>query len=105
MGFPSGVLAIRVATFRIASRARRASGAGVPLPVVARILGHSGPKMTLRYGHVADREIENAAERIVSNAGLSAIFGIAFPDDALARTAGFGDETPRPFGLCARAGY
>ena len=37
---------------------------GVPLPVVARLLGHKQPRMTLRYAHVGDREIESAAERI-----------------------------------------
>ena len=37
---------------------------GVPLPVVARLLGHSSPQMTLRYAHLADRDIENAAERV-----------------------------------------
>ena len=38
---------------------------GVPLPVVARLLGHSKAVMTLRvYSHVADREVEAAAERI-----------------------------------------
>ena len=37
---------------------------GVPLPVVSRLLGHKRPSMTLRYAHVADREVEAAAERI-----------------------------------------
>ena len=37
---------------------------GVPLPVVARLLGHRHPSMTLRYAHVGDREIEAAAERV-----------------------------------------
>ena len=37
---------------------------GVPLPVVSRLLGHRNPSMTLRYAHVADREVEAAAERI-----------------------------------------
>ncbi len=37
---------------------------GVPLPVVARLLGHSQLSMTLRYAHVAEREIEAAAERV-----------------------------------------
>ncbi len=37
---------------------------GVPLPVVSRLLGHKHPSMTLRYAHVADREVEAAAERI-----------------------------------------
>ena len=36
----------------------------VPLPVVSRLLGHTQPRMTLRYAHVGDRETEAAAERI-----------------------------------------
>ena len=37
---------------------------GVPLPVVACLLGHSNVRMTLRYAHVGDAEIEAAAERV-----------------------------------------
>ena len=37
---------------------------GVPVPVVSRLLGHSNVKMTLRYAHLADRDIEAAAERV-----------------------------------------
>ena len=37
---------------------------GVPLPVVAQLLGHSKVTMTLRYAHTGDKEIEAAAERI-----------------------------------------
>ncbi len=37
---------------------------GVPVPVVSRMLGHSNVRMTLRYAHVRDRDIEEAAERI-----------------------------------------
>ena len=37
---------------------------GIPLPVVAKLLGHKQLKMTLRYAHVGDREIEAATERI-----------------------------------------
>ena len=37
---------------------------GVPLPVVARLLGHSQVSMTLRYAHVADEEVEAAAEKV-----------------------------------------
>ena len=36
---------------------------GVPLPVAARLFGHRDVRMTLRYAHVADRDIEAAAER------------------------------------------
>ena len=37
---------------------------GVPLPVVARLLGHANVSMTMRYAHVGDREVEAAAERV-----------------------------------------
>ncbi len=37
---------------------------GVPLPVVARMLGHSQVSMTLRYAHVAEKEVEAAAQRV-----------------------------------------
>ena len=44
--------------------ASQAVAQGVPLPTVARMLGHSQPTMTLRYAHVGDREVEAAAERV-----------------------------------------
>ena len=47
---------------------------GVPVPVVSRLLGHSNVQMTLRYAHLADREIESAAERIGHS--MSALFGV-----------------------------
>ncbi len=37
---------------------------GVPIPVVSRLLGHSDVRMTLRYAHLADRDIKAAAERV-----------------------------------------
>ena len=37
---------------------------GVPVPVVSRLLGHSNVRMTLRYAHLADKEIEAAAKRV-----------------------------------------
>ena len=37
---------------------------GVPLTVTARLLGHSDVRMTMRYAHVGDSEIEAAAERV-----------------------------------------
>ncbi len=37
---------------------------GTPLPVVARLLGHSKTTMTLRCAHTGDLETETAAERI-----------------------------------------
>ena len=44
--------------------ASQAVARGVPLPTVARILGHADPRMTLRYAHVGDRDLQVAAERI-----------------------------------------
>ena len=37
---------------------------GTPLPVVAKLLGHSQMTMTMRYAHMGDRETEAASERI-----------------------------------------
>ena len=37
---------------------------GVPLPTVARLLGHRQVSMTLRYAHITDRAVEEAAERV-----------------------------------------
>jgi integrase len=37
---------------------------GVPVPLVSRLLGHSNVRMTLRYAHLGDRDIEAAAERV-----------------------------------------
>ena len=42
---------------------------GVPVPVVSRLLGHSDGRMTLRYAHLGDREIEAAAERVGQTIG------------------------------------
>lgn len=39
---------------------------GVPIPVVARLLGHRNASMTLRYAHVRDTDVEVAAERIAA---------------------------------------
>ncbi|MDE0342084.1 MAG: tyrosine-type recombinase/integrase [Deltaproteobacteria bacterium] len=44
--------------------ASQAVARGVPLSTVARMLGHADPKMTLRYAHVGDRDLQAAAERI-----------------------------------------
>ena len=37
---------------------------GIPLPMVARLLGHRQVSMTLRYAHVHDKEVEAAPERV-----------------------------------------
>ena len=47
---------------------------GVPVPVVSRLLGHSDVRMTLRYAHLGDREIEAAAERVGHS--IAAIMGL-----------------------------
>ena len=46
------------------THASHAVMSGVPVPVVSRLLGHSNVRMTLRYAHLADRDIEAAAERV-----------------------------------------
>ena len=61
---------------------------GIPLPTVARLLGHRQVRMTLRYAHVHDAEVEAAAERIgeaitqicaFPSAGLQAIGRLRVP--------------------------
>ena len=47
---------------------------GVPVPVVSRLLGHSNVRMTLRYAHLGDREIEAAAERVGQS--IAALLGV-----------------------------
>ena len=37
---------------------------GVPVPVVSRLLGHANTRMTMRYAHLGDRDIEQAAKRV-----------------------------------------
>ena len=44
---------------------------GVPVPVFSRLLGHSNTRMTLRYAHLGDRDIEAAAERVGHPKGRS----------------------------------
>ena len=44
--------------------ASQAVARGTALPTVARMLGHADPRMTLRYAHASDRDVEAAAERI-----------------------------------------
>ena len=34
------------------------------VPLVSRLLGHSNVRMILRYSHLANRDIEAAAERV-----------------------------------------
>ena len=47
---------------------------GVPVPVVSRLLGHSNARMTLRYAHLADKDVAAAAERI--GAGLARVMAL-----------------------------
>ena len=47
---------------------------GVPVPVVSRLLGHSNTRTTLRYAHLGDREIEQAAERV--GQAIAALMGL-----------------------------
>ena len=47
---------------------------GVPLPVISRLLGHSNVQMTMRYAHLADRDLEAAAERV--GAAMAEVMGL-----------------------------
>ena len=62
-GMPQSWSILHYLSYTFASHAVMA---GVPLPVVSRLLGHAQMRMTLRYAHVSDRETEAAAERIGS---------------------------------------
>ena len=64
--------------------ASQAAMNGVPLPVVARLLGHSNVRMTMRYAHVGDREIESAAERVGQT--IAAIIGMKEPNTPAPRS-------------------
>lgn len=55
--------------------ASHAAMQGVPLPTVAKLLGHRQVSMTLRYAHVHDKEVEAAAERI--GAIIADIWGLS----------------------------
>ena len=48
---------------------------GVSVPTVSRLLGHSDVRTTLRYAHLGDREIVEAAERI--GRSMATIVGMA----------------------------
>ena len=62
-GASTKTFSIRQDVFRH-SHASHAVMNGVPVPVVSRMLGHSNVRMTLRYAHLGDREIEQAAEKV-----------------------------------------
>ena len=47
---------------------------GVAVPVVSRLLGHTDMGMTLRYAHLAETDIEAAAERI--GAAMARVMGL-----------------------------
>ncbi len=59
---------------------------GVPVPVVSRLLGHSNVKMTLRYAHLADRDIEAASERV--GAAMARVMGLSAQLDPLDASSG-----------------
>ncbi|MCY3755968.1 MAG: tyrosine-type recombinase/integrase [Alphaproteobacteria bacterium] len=69
---------------------------GVPLTVAARLLGHSDVRMTMRYAHVGDREIEAAAERV--GRAIASMTGLL----RAARSEGYDREAVRARGPVTR---
>lgn len=59
----AGIEDVRVHDLRH-TMASHAVMSGVPVPLVSQLLGHSNVRMTLRYAHLADRDIKAAAERV-----------------------------------------
>ena len=59
---------------------------GVPVPVVSRMLGHADVGMTLRYAHLGDREIEEAAERV--GQAVADLMGLSSPPPPLDTSSG-----------------
>ena len=49
---------------------------GVSVPVVSRLLGHTNVQTTLRYAHLADKDIEDTAERI--GAAMARVMSMAY---------------------------
>ena len=60
---------------------------GVPVPVVSRLLGHSNVRMTLRYAHLGDRDIEAAAERV--GTAMAQIMSSKPPDEEIGSSPEF----------------
>ena len=63
----------------------------VPVPVVSRLLGHSNVRMTLRYAHLADTDIEAAAERV--GAAMARAMALQCPLPARLSRASIDDAT------------
>ena len=59
----AGLMDVRLHDLRHTFASHAVRG-GVPLPVVARLLGHRNVAMTLRYAHAGDAEVAAAAERV-----------------------------------------
>ena len=64
----AGLEEVRIHDLRHSS-ASSALALGEGLTMIGKLLGHSNVRMTLRYAHLGDREIKEAAERIGSSIG------------------------------------
>jgi integrase len=42
------------------------AGGGLSLPIIGRLLGHTQPRTTQRYAHLADDPLREAAEKITT---------------------------------------
>lgn len=72
----AGIADVRLHDLRHSFASIGVSG-GDSLPVIGALLGHSNPKTTQRYAHVAKNPVRAAAERIAENISASLFGGLA----------------------------
>ena len=77
------------------SYASEAVRQNIPIPVVSKLLGHSSIRMTMRYVHASETEIEETAELIADHlAGL--LRGEGFPETRQGPPATANESLPYP---------
>ena len=78
----AGLTGVRIHDLRH-TYASNAVSSGMPIQMVGRLLGHTQIQTTMRYAHLADDPVKNAAEENAER--LSALVGGAIPQTAILR--------------------